>query len=185
MSVLGERAVALSDYAEDIHPAYFLTLSVQASLVELEKEGYDIREVRDEKERFHHNPIDTIVEWNERGWLDKCPRLSGAVARWLDAAEKQVARVTRALASSADVLDVTNTLISQRTRYGQRTEIAEAPSTVLVWSNASAEWYSRGGCAEGRECVSGCQRGPCTIPADTSTPAAYPACETSTIRIQF
>ena len=45
------------------------------------------------------------------------------------------------ISEDAKVVEHLNTLISQRTSYGRRTEIASKASHVLVWSNASSDWY--------------------------------------------
>lgn len=45
------------------------------------------------------------------------------------------------IAEDAKVVEHLNALISQRTSYGLRTEVASKASHVIAWSNASSEWY--------------------------------------------
>lgn len=113
---------------------------VRVTLRELEREwGY--HEARGQAENLQHSPLSTVESWLEAGgYAHDHPLLHGVAQTVVEAAEARIERAKAALPPEA-IADI-NYRISQRTSYGLREETAHDPGVVIVWSNASAEWYA-------------------------------------------
>jgi hypothetical protein len=85
------------------------------------------------------NPFDVLEAWLEPGGYARShSALQGVAQTIVEAAE---AKVEKARAVPSGSISDINYRISQRTRYGLREEIADAPGVVITWSNGSSSWY--------------------------------------------
>ena len=106
------------------------------------REGDDLR----------RNPLSTVESWLEPGgYAHRYPALHGIAQIVVEAAEAKVEKARAAV--SPEVLSDINYRISQRTSYGLREEVAEAPGVVIVWSNASADWHDHRSVRKGERLV--------------------------------
>lgn len=106
----------------------------------LEKQKWDWMDARDEASSLEHDPFGTVESWLQPGgFAQKHPVLHEVAQTVIEAAEAKARRALESLPQEA--IDDINYRISLRTAYGVRKGKADAPGTVIVWSNASSDWY--------------------------------------------